>query len=638
MDTYRVSDANLSMINRSYVSQGRVRSNIESVIDYQNSQTKLFKLTLILLVIMVGACLLLIGHVFFNRGVSRVQEVDTTSWSTYDKIKYTFFNIVPSKNRPTSDNQVKDPAQKSESGFFDHLKDLWPLDKGCGHLQKFEQKLKAQRFSVQRHIENLPNYDHVKNNRSQYEISAELSQSCLADNLEATKLTFDGIMGSFDRIVGIGHLDLNSTPDDFTTLTTQIHDDENRYKEAERLLDNEFIYGVKANVNDLVNSHKNLQEKKVLLNGYRFNLFNHMKQLENTINEIKVAKQASDDQKAQEINLNNRLGEAGALVHKYEELIKQKEASMGKKEQNELAELRQMDDRIDEIKTYIVNAERIRTECHQKRDRISKNQNNISDIESRSSHIQSEIDKLQHQRKDKDNAFKNLADANELYENRKTIHAIKLEVLLRNKEIKEFLEKLINSKTNMDNLTNLMDSKISNEEKLILLMNEYNEDSAKIDAMEGRTVVDQETVTSDSLKGKIEKDREDFKRIMEKYIGLKKVVDEYEDPDLEIHNLKVKIQDISERKDKNLDEQKRLKNEIDKLDKQINSLEDQLRNLNDKRNSIQISIDQDDNYIKEKESSLDDAERKLKDLQVQKSVLDDKYKVSSIGDQRKVRN
>ena len=300
---------------------------------------------------------------------------------------------------------------------------------------------------------------------------------------------------------------------------------------------------------------------------------------------------------------------------------------MGQKEQKELAELRQMGDRIEEVKSFIANANRIRADIRQRQDNVAKNKNIVADVDEKINGLEKEIDEVQSQHKDKTGIYKNLHDANEIYENRKRIHAIKLEVLLRNKEIKEFLDKLINSNTNIDNLSDLMDSKITNEEKLMLLMNQYNEESANMDVTEGKTIVDIESVTSDFMKDKIERDRENFKRIMEKYLGLKKVVDEYEDPDLEISNLKIKIAEIDNKKHLNTIEQNRAKGDIDKLDKILSKLQDQLNTLKDKRNQIQTAVDQDEAYINDKEAQFVDAEIKLKDLQNQKAVLDEKYKV-----------
>ena len=630
MDAYRASEIHHSPINRSFVSQSRVRSTIESTIDYQHSQYTLSKIMKYLFGIIAIAMTLLLFFTFYDKPTTKVVEsIDKTGWSMYDNFKYSMFDIKPAlRARKLEEQEVRASApSRNESGFLDNLKDLWPGDKSCGSIREFEQKLRTQRFSVQRHVDHLPSLDDIRANRDKYELSNELNRSCLEGELDLQSPLFTNIISNFDSIVGVGHLTPKSTQEEFSVINTQLHNDESRYKDAERLLDNDFVYGVKSHVNDLVHSHKNLQEKRVLLNGYRFNLFNHLRQLELIINEIKNAKADVDTEKGREVDLHNKLAEAAALVSKYEKEMKEKEDSMSNRQQKELAEIRDVNDRIDEIRASIANADKIRADLRLRRDRISKTQGSIAANEAQIADTERESEKLQAERRDKANAIKSLQDANEMYDNRRKIHAIKLDVLLRNKEIKKFLDKLINSNTNIENLTSLMESKISDEEKLVLLMKDYNEESAAMDRMDGKTVIETETVNSDTLKYKIEKDRQDFKQIMEKYLGLRKVVEEYENPDIEINDLKVKIEDLHRQVDNNTREKSRIQNDIDKLDKHIIIIDERLRSLKDKNTTHRTAIEQDEQYIKDKESMLSDAERKLNDLLAQKAVLDEKYKV-----------
>ena len=624
MDIYRASDIHQSPINRSFVSQSRLRSTLESTIDYQNKQVSLSKIMKYLFLTLFTACLLLVVYSFADGSGVRVEPVDKTGWSFYENFKYSVFDIPPASPGKKDRAEVKSEA---EPGLLDSLKEFWFMDKNCGHIKELEERLRSQRHSVQRHMENMPSLDDIKTNRKQYELFNELNQSCLEGEFDLKSPLFSEVVTGFDKLIGTGHLTPESTQDDFSALNAQLQGEEERYKDVARLMDNDFVYGVKTDVNDLVNSHRNLQEKKVLLNGYRFNLFNHMKQLESIVRDIKQAKAESDGEKAKELDLKVRLDQAEALVKKFDIKIKRKEASMGERQKKELAELREMSDRIEEVKASIINADKIRAECRIRRDRIAKTQNQAADIESKIKQLEQEDAKLQAERKDRNNKIKKFNDANEIYDQRKNIHTIKLEVLLRNREIKAFLDKLLNSQTNIDNLSALVNSKISDEEKLILLMNQYNEDAASMESAEGKAMGDTESVTSDVLKSKIEKDREDFRQIMEKYLGLKKVVDEYEDPDLEIKKLKTKIKELEKSKDQNSIEQHKLQKEIDRLDRQINDIDNQLRSMKDKHTSYKTAIEQDENFVKNKEDQLVNSQKQLDDLQDQKRVLDEKYKV-----------
>lgn len=626
MDLYRASEVYHSPINRSFVSQSRVRSTIESTLDYKNSQVSLSKIMKYLFMILAAAIALLVLYSFIDKPKTVVERVDKTGWSLYDNVKYNLFDIRPDNKNIRVDENMRSNTSRTETGFMENIRELWPGDKGCGNIKELEQKLRSQRYSVQKHLDHLPSLDDIRANRDKYDLSNELSRSCREGDLDFKSSIFTNIMSNFDRLIGVGILTPKSTQDDFSAINAQLHTEQDRYKYAERLLDNEFIYSVKGDVNDLVHSHKNLQEKKVLLNGYRYSLFNHMRQLETVINDIKNAKADLDSEKASEIQLNSRLGEAEALVNKFNRMMNEKEGTMGDRQQKELSELRAIDDRIDEVKASIVNADKIRNELRNRRERILKTQHNASSIGNDIAELDREVSRLQAERKNKADTIKSIQDTSEMYENRKRIHMIKLEVFLRNKEIKAFLDKLINSNTNMDNLTTLINSKITDEEKLMLLMKQYNEESEKLDQMEGRTIIDTERVTSDTLKTKIEKDRQDFKKIMEKYLGLKKVVEEYEDTDFEINNLKIKIQEIDDKNKHTAGEKARIQADIDKLDKQITNIDDKLRVLKDKNNVYKTQIEQDEQYIGGKENQIVDSERQLADLQAQKAVLDVKYK------------
>lgn len=628
MDSYRASDINQSMMNRSYAPQGRVKSNTESVIDYQNSQTFLFKMTLVLSVVLVSACLLLIAHVIFSRAMAQTSDkIDKSDWSVMNRIRYTLFGTIPKKRKLEERKKEADSTEKSDSGFFDHLKDYWPSDKVCSHIKELEHKLKSQRFSVQGHIDQLPIYDSIKNNHEKYELAKEFRQPCLDGDIEASRALFNEMSGNLDKIIGSGNLNLKSSQDDFSALNTKLHDEEGRYKEAEKLLNNNFVYSVKGTANDLMNSARNLQQKKIMLNGFRFNLFNQARQLENVIKEIKNAKEALEDEKNKEINLTNKLREAEALVEKFNAVIKEKEGNIDSKQKKELAELRDIKDKIEEAKMFIRNSDKTKAEMKQRQDRVAKSKNILEDIDNKISDVEREMANLQAEHKNKVSQFKSLGDSNEILENKRKIYTIKLDVLLRNKEIKAFLGKLINGNTNIENLSTLMNSKISDEEKLMVITKQYKEESDKMDALEGKTVVDHESVTTDVIEEKIEKDKENFKHIMEKYLGLKKVVDEYEDPDIQINAYKVKVSEIDTISRNNLNDKNKFKQDIDRFEKNINQANIRLNGYNEKKTQVQQTMDQDNAYIKEKQDQLDDATNNLVELKSQASVLEKKYKV-----------
>jgi len=610
------------------MSQSRARSTLESTIEYQNSQVSLSKIMKYLFLTLFAALILLVTYTFMDNSPAKIERIDKSGWTMYDRFKYSAFDITPTKTEKKIEKEVKTHRVSNDTRFFDGLKDLWSMDKSCNHLKELEQKLKSQKYSVQSHIDHFPSLDEIRNNRDKYELTGDLSTSCLDGEFDWNNSNILQVVSGFDKVINSGNLSLQSTQEDFNNVNEQLIKEGERYSEAERLLDNDFVYSVKGDVNDLINSQKNLQEKKVRLNSYRYALFNYMKQLESVVDEIKKIKSEHDSEKNNENDLNSKLAEAESIVNKYEKMMKEKEGSMGDRQQKELAEIRQLNDRIEEVRASIANQDKIKNECRLRRDRITKNKNHLTDAETAMNNFESQLNQLQTQKRDKNNSMKNLQDNNEILQSRKNIHTIKLEVLLRNKEIKAFLDKLLNSQTNIDNLTNLVNSKISNEEKLMMLMSKYNEESKKMDELEGKTIVDIETVTSDQVKSKIEKDKEDFRQIMEKYLGLKKVVDEYEDPDLEIRNLKVKIDEIDKKRNTNTNEQNKLKSEIDRLDKQIDEIDNRIKSFRDKNSSIKSSIDQDEVFIKEKEEELLNAQKLLDELLGKKDILDKKYKVS----------
>ena len=181
---------------------------------------------------------------------------------------------------------------------------------------------------------------------------------------------------------------------------------------------------------------------------------------------------------------------------------------------------------------------------------IDKTKQNIEEASEELSQVEESLKGLDEDKKNKLFAFKKLNDE-------KQAKTVALEIRLNLQKTKDFIQSLLNKNKNIGEFSALMEKKISKEEQLIQIIEKFKEDYKDYEEIENED--------GDVLQDAINKDRAMFKEIVEKYINLKKVVDEYEEKEIDISALRVKLVELKNQIEEAIKEIKEIDSKIDTL-------------------------------------------------------------------------
>lgn len=397
------------------------------------------------------------------------------------------------------------------------------------------------------------------------------------------------ILGAFDKIIGYKSLGLNMSKDAAKKIHSYFTAERNRYAEVRVLTDNDFVEGVRENAKNLDTYQQAIVDSKEITHTYREKFIALFKELE-------LTKSASDeiDSKIKEaserkLNLGNQL----------DQLKQQLDSTEGSLDDHAKKEKGLTEEETSAITKIRLQKESILT---QKADSMQKLKKLENDYSAEYSHIQSlktqynfkkeELERIQKEHASNNTTLNSSKSKLQSLDLQKNFLSIRLNVLISTKEIKNLLESVLNKDTNIDDLKALMDNKINNEERLLKLNDLFNKESQKISEKgDGDD-------KSSELKNYIEKDKEDYLKIVESYKEFKKVVEEYGDEDFEINNLKIRIKEI----EKTEESTRELIRAAEARLKNTQALIDSLKPEFDK---LEIESDQKDKAFETKASSLE---------------------------------
>ena len=605
MDTYRTSQV-YNTQNQSHLSNEVVQSNLESVIQYQNSQMSMMKV-INMLIILLSAIVIIVLGIFTLRPSVRTDNcpTDLSQYSFTEKIRYRMLGITPEciSSNPNQNNQNKGENDDP----------IWNMVKPSGDSKEDRQlgeKLKNQKFTVQGYLPVIPEYEQIRKNRDQYNLSNELNQSCFDGGNQLECQTYKSVKATLNNIFQV-QLDQNSTADDFDGVKKELEGQTDLYNETNKLMDRKFIFDVQYTANDLVNSQKNYVKKKARLNNVQAVFFEKMKQLEGISSELTTAKQRIDEEKTKNSTFDSRLSDAELNIKKLVDEINERKNQLTKKEQDQIEHLERLNSAVGSLEAELADKDKIMSEIKMHQGKIVKNQAIIDDNKNTLKKLNDDLTELLNRQQSntvKNTEFNKKQGA---LEHQKKLHTISLDVLLKNKEIKEYLDGLIDQEKDINDLNSLMGVKIEKETSLLEQVNEYNKASDEFDKLEGEVVVDESRDHSKEIQSKIDKDKEELAKITEKYTELKDTLSKYQTSEIEINNLRVKIADV-DKKLEDLEKEKKayfkqdynIQDRIDSLRNKIKGIEDQIEAL---RNDIAFSTE----FIQTKTTWLEDKQQQL---------------------------
>lgn len=622
MDRYRLSEIYQSELNRSNLSDGEVKSNLQSVIEYQKSQMSVMKIIKYLSLLLTIIVVILVFTLLLGQSSSiRDCPVEESQFTYLESFKYNVFGVVPDCNGTELAHQHIEKRKASDS--------IWDIIKPSSsnkQVDEFQRKLKEQSFSVQGFLPSLPEYEYIRKNRNKFELSNELNSSCFDGGNQLDCDHYRSVSSAFESIFEVS-LNQNSSRDDFVDVKKKLVDQSERYKDAERLLDNEFLDEVRLNVNDLSHSYRNYLNKKGRLNEFQEKFYVLMKKLEGISDELGLAKREVDEEKLKGADLDSKIAEANRLLEYYTGQINEKKNTLSAKEKERFEALKVLDEQINDLKKLLSSKPKIEAEISQKTNSITRNEALILQKEERVRKVREELAILRSKKADNEVKEGEFTFRRNQFEKTKLIHTIKLKAALKNREIKLFLDGLVDESKDINSLEHLMGNKINDQKELLEQIERYKEESKKMDSKPGTIIEDQETGNSEEIRSYISKDQEDLENIKSKYEELIKVVGEYKDSEIEINNRKTKILDI-DRELKDLEKERKnyfkddynIQDKIDRLEREINNLENDIANLR--------RINSDNNeFIQTKTAFIRENEQKLEELLRQRRELSDALEV-----------
>ena len=619
MDRFRTSEV-YNTHNQTNLSADVVRSNLESVIEYQKSQMSLMSV-IKMLVVLLTAVIVIVLTIFLLRPSLRVTgcPIERDQYTLTERIRYSWFGIEPVCVGDVA-AQGEPASQASRDSIWDKL-----MPSGLSKEDKERMdRLKNQKFSVKGYLPSIPDYEQIKRNKAQYDLSNELNQSCFEGGNQLDNPSFKSVKTYLTSIFGV-QLDQNSNDNDFKGVKQQLDSQADRYGDATQLMDKEFIFNVQYSVNDLVNSHKNYLRKKSQLNSVQALFFEKMRLLEGMSADLATAKSNIDLEKEKNGNFQARLDDADGTITSLNNKINEKKDSLTKKQKDQIEHLEKLGNSIFELEEELKVKPTTLAEIKLKESQVLKNQVAIEHKNKTLDQLRKDLQELLN-RKESNAVKQNEFDAKQReLEKKRRIHQMKLDILLESSQIKEFLEGLMNKERNINDLNAIVDTKISKESQLLEEVKDYNEAKEKFDQLEGETVVDEETDASAQIESLIKKDRDDLELIKSKYEDLKKVVDEYQDTKLEINNLKVKIQDLTTALDDLEKEKKNYFKGDYNIQDRIDSLTNKIKTIEDEVERLRQQIVDNTEFCRSKRSWFEDKERQLTDLKEERSRYKKQY-------------
>lgn len=583
------------MINQSFMSYQHGKSTFESTIQYQNGQMKLMRLLKILTFII--GCVFLVGLVYF------------------------IIDYRANRGRVIVDEGGDQETDVSEGGRPDG-DDLWYYPnlrrRVCGQVSVLENKVVNQLFSVSDRAEGLPSYDQINEKDLRNEDGSYKQPSP-----QEADAKLKSVVSGFNDLIAVNNLDLPSKDSEFERLDTLLDDSRGEFKEAEKLLDNEYLFDIKLNINDLTNSHSNLVTKKKQLNRYRKELFFFLNSLETNKQRLQDLTEKQTRKEELVRDSERKLTEAKDRADLIKEKVADKEKNLTDEEKKSLAELREVGDKIEDIKYRIKNKDKVKANCKKYKAKIDENEKTIDQNNITLSGYLVQINNYEDDRRDLSSQLKDKKDSRKMREVEKSVLTSKLSTYLQDQSIKNFLGKLVNEKSNMSELSQLIDKKINDEKQLVDEINQYKELKKSLNITFTISEEDSDKITPD-----VKKNTDNFKKIMNRYIGLKKVVDEYEDPELKIEILTSDIQKIEDDQRALDKEIARLENELGRIENKLKTLQAKTEYLTDKNTNLSEENEAHKTYIEESEVSLNEAQANLKQLEESRERLEKVREVS----------
>ena len=643
MERYRTSLHSTSPINRSNLSEGYVKSNLESRVEYEASQVSLAALIKALVVITCLAGILLTSAWLIQTPAPNAGEcAHPSSFAGYlNRVRYRFLGgenpdkcehtvrktedvvgdgktVQTITSTTTCTTDLDKPVAQEAKSFWSYLR--LPFF-GCDEYKQHKVALQDQHFSVTGRLPPAPKLEEtvvVKKRTTTTSSSgsgSSTSTSTINESMLISPEHLNDITEKFEQLLPNAGL-ASDSGSAYVSRT-----EESQIQGVKPLLQDKTVFDLQMKVNDLVHSYQNLRKKRAALDDFRKHFTATAKSPAECANEsreltlkISLEREKLDYTRGSVVNLEAALKD---VQNRLNDFIQRQRSD----EQEPLRLQAKLEEEIEELRRSIANASKIHNEVDaRKRDRNAK----VSDLD----RVQKQIDSANQDIKNSD-LQKNLlrGEIEELYkklklsEGKRSLWEVKLELALRNKHIKDFLMSLINTNQGKEkDLQALFVDKIASEKELKVVLREFINQS--------RSSKNELPITDEQIDSIIKQDEKDFEDITRLYKELVKIITEYKDIDYDISHMRKELENMSHTI-------LMYQADIDKLNKRLggmdSSLHDKYSYISAREKEIAAlrdRIGQDDIYIERHIFNIPDLEAQLKYKRDDLDRLNSQFKVS----------
>ncbi len=618
MERYRTSIDSPSPLNFSRVSNSmNVKSNLESRIEYENSQLELIKLLKILSV--VGLIVFLaIGLKIVLDARTRTDECGRkSSLQQYlARLRYRTFGGV---NPDSCEKKIDRTEQEVEDGKFETItetttckkvdkpddsdsKSFWSFLSfgcyGCEDYKLHEAALKNQKFSVRDRLDLPPSIgDTVKP-------GAQETQTELDKFTEVTEATAREIKSKFDSIIGDFAVRYEEKIAAQIPIASAYEEDSKAIQKSKTLLEKPAVFDLQLKINDLVHSVRNLARKKKLVYDFQTHFFNVTKTPNTCASEI------TDLQRKLELD-NEKLNHSKGITLEWQNDLKRLQESIHNalnesKNKGPLTKIQKLKEEIEQLNVRKSDALKTQAEIEKKQAQIrgyetEMNAMNslISDLMKTLNDLDDQIALLQSERTRFENDIK-------MNQSRKIILDMKLEFAIRNKHIKDYLLSLIDTSEGKSNdLYALFADKIASEKELKNMLKGF--------IVQSRSASNDVAISEEQIDSIIQQDEKDFEDISRLYNELVRIINEYKDIDFDIKAMEIKITDLGKNSDN-------AKAEINRITHRIRELEGQKTHKNSEISQKRDKIKEIEDRIRKATDFITNSKVDIGDINLQISM------------------
>lgn len=642
MERYRTSLHSTSPINRSNLSEGYVKSNLESRIDYETSQVSLIAVIKALLVAAALAGLLL-GTAWVLQGPASVADecgARAPGLAGYvNRLRYRFLGgenpdkcehtvrktqdvvgdgktVQTITSTTTCTTDLDRPVAAEAKSFWSYLR--LPFF-GCDEYKQHKAALNDQHFSVTGRLPAAPRLEDVATTAYQRTTTKTTtgtgSTTTVHESHTVSSDQIDQIAHKFDQLIPNAGLGIEGQ----TAYISRT--EENQIQGIKPLLDDKNIFDLQLKVNDLVHSYQNLKKKRAALNDFRKSFFGNSKSPTECTTEVQELNRKIDIEREKLSYSRSNHGNLEAALKDVQDRLADFIKRQRSDEQEPLRIQAKLEEDIQELNRAIASAGKSHAEIEiRRRDRTNK----LSEID----RIQKLIDAANQEIKAHDfdknlrrNEIEELYKKLKLSEGKRSLWEVKLEFALRNKHIKEFLMTLVNTKEGKDkDLQALFVDKISSERELKVVLREFINQS--------RSSKNEMPISDEQIDSIIKQDEKDFEDITRLYKELVKIISEYKDIDIDIVTMRRQIESVAANIAEYQTQIDAAKHRLNDLDALIAERQAAIRAREHDIGVIRDRITQDDSFIDRHVIDIPDLERRLTTKQQELFLLNEQYKKS----------